>query len=134
MNETKIRTYWLITALFIAAGLLLWPPVLYLAMAATLVHSLHFLAHEPKITSFPMQVRSGFLGLLILGQAPYFGWVNWIQLAGITPLLTIGYCPLARILSLMPWNRTRPMSRRLFAKAIFSPPVAGSIQQLVSPE
>jgi len=134
MNERTIRLYWLITAVALAIGLLLWPPALFLAMAVTLAHSLHFLLHAPRITAFPMQVRIGFLGLLILGQAPYFGWVNWIQLGGVTALLTTGYCPLARILSLMPWNRTRPLSRTLFVTAIFSPPLAGSILDVVSPD
>jgi len=36
--------------------------------------------------------------------------------------------------TLMPWKRTRPMSWKLFVTAIFSPPVEGSILQLVSPE
>ena len=81
-----------------------------------------------------MQVRIGFLGLLILGQAPFFGWVNWVQLVGNTALLTTGYCPLARILSLMPWNRTRALSWKLVTTAIFTPPVDGSIVQVVSPE
>ena len=79
-----------------------------------------------------LRVRVGFLGLLIVGQIPYLGWVNWVQMAGITALLTIGYCPLARILSLMPWNRTRPMSWNLFATAIFSPPVEGSILRITA--
>jgi len=132
MNESSIRNYWLVTELALAIGLLLWPPALFLAMVATLAHSLQFLLHAPQVTAFPMQVRIGFLGLLILGQAPYLGWVNWIQLAGTTALLTVGYCPLARILSLMPWNRTRPLSWKLFVTAIFSPPIDGSILQVTS--
>jgi hypothetical protein len=132
MNQSTIRAYWLVTAL--ALGLSLWPPALFLAMAATLAHSVQFFLYNPQLTAFPMQVRVGFFGLLLLGQAPYFGWVNWIQLAGTTALLTTGYCPLARILSLMPWNRTRPLSWKLFATAIFSPPVDGSIVHVVSPE
>lgn len=134
MNERTIRAYWLVTDLFLATGLLLWPPALYPAMAVTLIHCVHFLRRSPGITAFPMQVRIGYLGLLILGQAPFFGWVNWVQLAGTTALLTTGYCPLARILSLMPWNRAREMSWKLFVTAIFSPPVDGSILQVVSPD
>jgi hypothetical protein len=132
MNERAIYRYWLVTDTFLATGLLFWPPALYLAMAVTLLHGVHFLLHSPQVTAFPMQVRIGYLGLLIIGQATFFGWVNWVQLAGTTALLTTGYCPLARILCLMPWNRNRALSWRLFATAIFSPPVDGSILQLVS--
>jgi len=134
MNERTIWIYWLVTDFFIATGLLLWPPALFLAMATTGIHGAHYLLRSPQITSFPMQVRLGFLGLLILGQAPFMAWVNWIQLAGATALLTTGYCPLARILSLMPWNRTRLLSWDLFKAAIFTPPVDGSILQVVSPD
>lgn len=132
MSERTVTKYWIVTAICLAAGLLLWPPALFLAMAVMLIHCIHYLQCAPAITSFPMQVRIGFLALLVVGQVPYFGWVNWVQMAGITALLTVGYCPLARILSLMPWNRTRPMSWKLFVTAIFSPPVEGSILQVTS--
>ena len=72
MNERAVRTYWLITVLATALGLSLWPPALFLAMAVTLTHSVQFLQNNPRLTAFPMQVRVGFFGLLILGQAPYF--------------------------------------------------------------
>jgi len=134
MNERTVTTYWIAIAAFLAAGLFVWPPALFLAMAATLANCIHYLRLNPGITAFPMQVRVGFLGLLIVGQIPYLGWVNWVQMAGITALLTIGYCPLARILSLMPWNRTRPMSWNLFVTAIFSPPGEGSILRITAAE
>lgn len=134
MSERTILQYWFIVDVLLAVGLLVWPPALFLAMAVVAIHAVHYLQLEPGITSFPMQVRTGFLGLLFLGQIPYLGWVNWVQLAGVTALLTTGYCPLARILSLMPWNRTRPLSWKLITTAIFTPPVTGSIVQVVSPE
>lgn len=134
MGERTIYGYWLITDLFLAAGLFFWPPALLAAIVLTAVHSVHFLLRQPDMTSFPMQVRTGYLALLIIGQVPYFRWVNWIQLIGTTALLTTGYCPLARILSLAPWNRNQPMSWGLFSKAVFTPPVDGSIVQVVSPD
>jgi len=134
MTERTVTTYWIAIAACLAAGLFLWPPALFLAMAVTLVNCIHSLRHASGVTAFPMQVRIGFLGLLLFGQLPYLGWVNWVQMAGITALLTVGYCPLARILSLMPWNRTRPMSWNLFVTAIFSPPVEGSILRITTTE
>ncbi len=134
MNERTIWNYWLATELFLAVGLLVWPPALFLAMAVTLVHAAHFLRLSPGLARFPMQVRIGYLGLLAIGQLPWLGWVNWVQLVGTTALLTTGYCPLARLLVLLPWNRDRPLSWRLFATAIFTPPVPGSIVRVVSPD
>ena len=134
MNERTIYYYWLLTNILLAAGLLISPYVLYLAMAVTMVHSVHLLVLQPGITFFPMQVRIGYLVLLILGQGAFLAWIHWIQLLGTTALLTTGYCPLARVLSLAPWNRNRPFSWNLFVTAIFTPPVSGSIVQVVSPE
>ncbi len=134
MNGHTVSTYGFATACLLAAGLFLWPPALFLAMAATLLHGVHYVLRAPGVTTFPMQVRIGFLGLLVLGQAPDLGWINWVQLAGITALLTVSYCPLARLLSLMPWNRTRPMSWKLFVTAVFSPPIEGRILQVTSAE
>jgi len=122
------------TDVVLAIGLMLWPAALYLAMLLVVVHSLHFLQRTPKITAFPMQVRLVYLGLLILGQVPYFRWVNWIQLVGTTVLLTIDYCPLARMLSLTPWNRSQPLSWKFVAAALCTKPVKGSIIQVTSPD
>jgi len=133
MSERTIYIYWLITDLFLAAGLLYWPPALYGAIAVTTIHNLYFVMRSHGNQGFSLQVRFIYLALLIIGQLPYCRWINWIQLAGTTALVTIDYCPLARILSLAPWNRTVPMSWSLFTKAIFTPPVNGSIQQVVSP-
>lgn len=134
MSERTIYGYWLVTALFLAIGLLVSPPALFLAMAVTLIHAIHYLSRHAAVRAFPMQVRIGYLGLLILGQLAFLDWVNWVQLIGTTALLTTGYCPLARILSLAPWNRNRPLSWDLFVTAIFTPPVSGSIIQVVSPD
>jgi len=132
MSERTIYINWLITDLFLAAGLLFWPPALFGAIAFTTVHNLYFVLRNPGIDSFPLQVRFVYLGLLIIGQLPYCQWINWIQLLGTTALLTVDYCPLARMLSLAPWNRQQPLSWELFRKAIFTPPLSGSILQVLS--
>lgn len=134
MKNLHYWLYWFVTDVFLGAGLLFQPDFLYIAMLAVLIHSIHFLIWSPHIVSFPMQVRIGYLALLLVGQLPYCRWINWIQLVGTTALLTLDYCPLARMLSLMPWNRTQPLSWNYFRRAIFSMPVAGSIIQHLSPE
>ena len=134
MNNYTIWIYWLITDVALAVGLTYWPAALYLSMLLVVIHSLHFMLRSPNITAFPMQVRLVFLGLLVLGQVPYFSWVNWVQLFGTTALLTVDYCPLARLLSMTPWNRSQPLSWKFVAEAIFSKPVKGSIIQLTSPD
>ena len=134
MHKYTIWFYWLVTDVCLALGLILWPEMLYGAMAVVALHSVHFYSRSAHVFSFPMQVRLGYLGLLVLGQLPYCSWINWVQLVGTTALLTVDYCPLARMLSLMPWNRAQVLSWTFFRKAIFSMPVNGSIIQHLSPE
>ena len=134
MNNRHYWLYWFITDLFLGVGLLYQSEFLYAAMLTVVIHSIHFMIWSPHIASFPMQVRIGYLALLVIGQLPYCRWINWIQLIGTTALLTVDYCPLARILSLMPWNRVQPLSFNYFKRAVLSMPVNGSIIQHLSPE
>ncbi|HYP67235.1 MAG TPA: hypothetical protein VEP67_03170 [Thiobacillaceae bacterium] len=53
----------------------------------------------------------------------------WIQLAGTSAMVLFGYCPLARFLSLMPWNRTQPFTFSLLALTCLSQPVRSNILQ-----
>ena len=134
MNRYYVWTVWFVTDLCLAAGLTYWPDMLYITMLVVALHSLHFYSVTPKVWSFPMQVRIIYFAFLVLGQHPYLRWINWIQLAGTTALITVDYCPLARMLSLIPWNRTRTLNWKFIKAAVFSRPVYGSIIDAVSPE
>ena len=93
------------------------------------VQAAHFLARERRLAAFPVQVRLSYLGLLCLGLWEPAQVVYWIQLAGTTAMVLADYCPLARFLALMPWNRSGPLSWRLVRRAFLSRPVKGSILQ-----
>lgn len=121
--------YWLGADLLLLYGLAggAWgfAPVIVLCS----VQALHFIARERSLAAFPVQVRLGYLGLLLFGLWEYGQFIYWIQLAGTTAMVLVDYCPLARFLSLMPWNRTRPFSWQLVARTFLSRPVKGSILQ-----
>lgn len=134
MNKYTIWFYWFVTDISLAMGLMLWPELLYVTMLVVLLHGVHLYKISPYVFSFPIQVRLVYLGLLILGQLPYCSWIHWVQLVGTTVLLSLDYCPLARMLSLMPWNRSRVLSWKFVRAAIVSRPVNGSIIEYVSPE
>jgi hypothetical protein len=89
----------------------------------------HFLLREGRPSAFPVQVRVGYLGLLLAGQWDPLYFVYWVQLVGTTAMVAFDYCPLARALSLMPWNRQQPLSARLVLRTFLAPPVKGSILQ-----
>jgi hypothetical protein len=48
---------------------------------------------------------------------------------GTTGMVLFGYCFLARTLSLLPWNRSVPLSMAMLQRTYFAPPCAGNVQQ-----
>lgn len=126
--------YWLATAPLLIAGLSGRTEAFYYAMALTVMQWIHFGLRDRSLVSFPVQVRAGYLGLLLLGQWDPFYFIYYIQLAGTSAMVLFGYCPLARLLSLMPWNRREPFSLSLVKRTILSPPTRGSILQGLPPE
>jgi hypothetical protein len=119
--------YWLATALLLGVALIAGSPLgIPLAVALAVVQVLHFGARDGA-TSFPAQVRVAYLAILIAGGVPGLGVLHWIQLFGTTAMVTVGYCPLARCLSLLPWNRRGPLDLAALRRAFLTPPVRGSI-------
>ncbi|HSD54593.1 MAG TPA: hypothetical protein VLC47_10525 [Burkholderiales bacterium] len=128
MNGRQLRWwYWLATACLLTVSLAGWRAGLWVTMAFVAVQLVRYLAREGSVRAFPVQVRLAFLGLLVAGLAPQLGLVHWLQLAGTGASVGLDYCTLARVVSLMPWNRTRPLTVQLAWRTFTSPPVRGSI-------
>jgi hypothetical protein len=121
--------YWSVTVPLLAIGLTGYAEGFMAAAILTAVQVVHFYAREGSLMAFPVQVRMAYLGLLVLAQWPPFYWVYWLQLAGTTAMVLFSYCLLARVLSLMPWNRHEPFSLKFFVRTFFSAPVRGNILQ-----
>jgi hypothetical protein len=101
------------------------------AIALTAVQLVHFAARERALAAFPVQVRAAYLALLAAGLFPPLAFIHWVQLVGTWLMVLVGYCPLARALSLLPWNRRQPLSAALVRRTFLSPPVRGSIVDAV---
>jgi hypothetical protein len=121
--------YWMVMVVLLAAGLIGNAQAFHIAIAVGVIQALHYYARHHSLISFPVQVRLSYLGLLIMAQWDPLHFIYWIQLAGTTAMVTADYCPLARFLSLMPWNRSVPFSYALLHRTVFSPPVKGNILQ-----
>lgn len=102
--------YWLLTVGLLAAGLLGWPAGIFLAMVLCAVQIVHVIWLTRDLAAFPTQVRIAYLAMLIAGLWGPLQWIHWMQLAGTTARVLIGYCLLARTLSLAPWNRWQPLT------------------------
>jgi len=121
--------YWLVTTVLLTLGLAYWPAAISLAILLNIIQFLHVLVAAKQFSAFPVQVRISYLGLLLLGTIPGLQFIHWIQFAGTWAMVLFNYCPLARFLSLMPWNRRIPLSTPLVMATIFTPPVKGNILQ-----
>jgi hypothetical protein len=127
--------YWVLTVGLLGAGLLGWTAGIVLAMALCAVQIVHVLWLTQNLTAFPLQVRVAYLAMLIAGLWEPLQWIHWMQLAGTSARVLIGYCLLARTLSLAPWNRWRSLSLELITHTFFSfqtavPPCGGVFRRM----
>jgi len=112
--------YWLLTVGLLAPGIGRWSWGILLAMFLCAVQIIHFRWRTGSITAFPVQVRLAYLGLLAAGLWPPLQWIHLVQLIGTSARVLVGYCLLARTLSLAPWNRVEPLSASLVRRTFFS--------------
>ena len=130
-RATLAWRYWFVTALLLTAVVAGWGLAMPLAIALSAVQIGHFLYRERSLAAFPTQVRIGYLLWMLAAQWPPLEVMFWILFVGTWANVLAGYCPLARMMSLLPWNRTLAFSPRLVWTVFFTPPVQGSILQLV---
>ena len=130
--------HWVVTLPLLAAHVALGPKESHRAFeaAAALCAAMAAVAWwrtgDPLATA--VQVRLGYLALLVLGLAPAAQWFHWVQLAGTSAMVAVGYCPLARMLSLAAWNRDEPLTADLFRKTFLTrAPAGGILRPVVAP-
>lgn len=129
MESRLKRLYWQLTALLMAAHFAGWAHGMSLAIALTAWQGLHLAGVRRTLRTLDVQVRIGFLGLLMLGSAGPLWPIHLVQFIGVNALLVVDYCLLARLLVLMPWNRIEPLTARLVRRALFMPPAPGAIHR-----
>jgi hypothetical protein len=121
-----VWSLWFVTWIGLVVGLIdhRWLPVVVLF---SVLHALLFLGLTRfRIAAFPNQFRLSYLLLIVLGTyVPGAIGLNWMVTAGLASNLFLGYCPLIRLLSLMPWNRDEELTWSLVWRVITTPPVRG---------
>lgn len=129
IENNIVTRYWAATTVLLAGVVSGCSYCLPAVIGLNIVQVIHFIYRERSLSAFPVQVRVTYLGLLFLAQAPYMSWIFWWQLIGTTAMVLYQYCFLARVLSLMPWNKSEPYSMDLVKRTFLSAPVSGSILQ-----
>jgi hypothetical protein len=121
--------YWAVTDVLLWAGLIGRPEAFYTAAVLSLAQAIHFGLRERNIWAFPVQVRIAYASILLLALWSPLHWLFWLPAIGTLALVLFGYCLLARLLSLLPWNRHEPLSWQLFGRVLLAKPVRGSVLQ-----
>lgn len=121
--------YWLVTAGFLTAGVLGWITGFLVAIGITVFQLIHFVLREASVGAFPVQVRFFYLLLLLVALPQPLQLIYWIPTIGTWAQLIFGYCTMARLVSLLPWNRDEAFSLGLVKRTLFSRPVRGNILQ-----
>lgn len=111
--------YWTVTLGLLTIGLAGWRGGIILAMGLTVVQARHFAARTGTWGHPLVQVRGAYLGLLILGMWAPFWFIHWVQFVGTGARVIAGYCLLARLVSLLPWNRVEPFTLALLQRTLF---------------
>jgi hypothetical protein len=121
-----VYSLWLVT----------WPPLFVgafdprgyeVALWFTVLHTVAFLALlRFRPMAFPAQLRIAYVAWLALGTfVPGLELMMYITIVGLAANLLWGYCPLSRMLYLLPWNREQPLTLRLVLLAFLTPPKPG---------
>eukprot|EP00539_Tryblionella_compressa_P008486 CAMPEP_0178753090 /NCGR_PEP_ID=MMETSP0744-20121128/11423_1 /TAXON_ID=913974 /ORGANISM="Nitzschia punctata, Strain CCMP561" /LENGTH=177 /DNA_ID=CAMNT_0020406877 /DNA_START=22 /DNA_END=555 /DNA_ORIENTATION=+ len=122
---------WAVTWIGLVAGYLDdkrrgWDFVVVFSAAHTILFWGLFLG---ETSPFPVQVRLAYFLWVACGTLAFDSLMH-ITLVGLFANLTVGYCPLARMMSLLPWNRKKniPLSWDLVRRTILSPPTEGRFE------
>ena len=82
-----------------------------------------------SVKPFPMQLRVAYVAWVTAGTyVPALTFFLYITMIGLATNLFLGYCPMARILYLLPWNREQSFSWRLVKQVFSTPPVPGKFR------
>ena len=118
---------WAITGVCLAAGLMGYSSGFYAAILISVIQTVVYDLKQTSALTFPVQIRFAYTILLILCQVPSLGWLYWVPTVGTFALVLFGYCLMGRILSLLPENRTEPMSLDLILRTFLTPPALGNV-------
>ena len=116
----------------ILAGLMLWSLTGQMlareaAMALAVLQAIGYLLVYRSVKYFPTQLRIAYALWMAVSLAPPLFLMYWILAAGTTARVLTGYCAMARVLLLLPWNRSVPLTWARIRTIAFHPPIQGSV-------
>ena len=121
-SERANQAQWAVTSPLLAAELLGAPGAVEGVLALTAVSALLYAIRLRSVRPYRVQVRLGFGAFVALGLVPGLAPLLVVPMLGTASQVLFGYCPMARILDLAPWNRCEPFSLALLRRTVLRPP------------
>jgi len=123
---------WFVTWLGLLAGLYDRVYYEYVVLFSAL-HALLFLVlFNFRVKEFPVQIRIAYLIWVVVGTyVPHMTILMYITTIGLATNLFLGYCPLARMVYLLPINREEPFSLDLVLCVFLTPPSPGRFKPTI---
>jgi len=113
---------WTITAAQLMAGLLGYSLAFIGAIVVTAGQGFVLLVRDRCLAAFSVQLRVAYLLLLLICYPAPMRWLYWLPTVGTFALILFGYCLLARLLSLLPWNSHESFTLARLRRTFFSAP------------
>lgn len=126
MRKRLVQGLWSITWVGLVAGCFntrYWVWVVWFSIAHALL-MLFLVGFRPLV--FPAQLRIVYATWVAIGTfVPHMSWMMYFTAVGVAANLAVNWCPLARMLYLLPWNREESWDAGLPFRTFFSRPVRG---------
>ena len=119
---------WLVTVALLAIGVAGHTAGFVAAVALSFAQTAYFGWKLRSLRAYPVQIRLAYALCLVAYFAPPLRGMYWVPLIGTTALLVYGYCLMARMLSLFPWNRSQPVTLELVRRTFLTPPIYGNVR------
>jgi hypothetical protein len=113
---------WTITAALLVVGLSGQSLAFIGAMTVTAVQGLIVLIRDRSLAAFSVQIRVAYLLLMLICYPSQLRWLYWLPTVGTFALIIFGYCIMARLLSLLPWNSRESYTLDRLRRTFFAAP------------
>jgi hypothetical protein len=121
-SEWGNQVQWAVTAPLLAASMGGVPGTLEAALALCAISTVYYLAKLRALRPYRVQVRLGFMAVVLLSMLPALEVIRWVPVLGTSSQVLFGYCPMARLLDLAPWNRERGVAWKDIVEVVTRPP------------
>ena len=121
--------YWVATTAALTLGAIGNDDGFPLAFAITGLHLLHYFARHRRVTAFPVQVRAALVVFMSVGLWEPMRFIYLMLTVGGWAQVLFGYCLMARMVSLLPWNRTVALTSDLLMSTFVARPTVGNVLQ-----